>query len=274
MSPYVFQARPFLNYFASLHKEEQKEILKMLALYLMRVMGMEGQSKDDIEDIFNNHPGEWLNEEELTQLKSHQSLPKNLSSLPKEKKTAILKYIFELHCNFLHEDDKLKIFNYFNGVEEEVIFYLNDDDDDERKKMKDIIVNTMEHILFEWSIDVYESRENKNDEQEEWTIDCAEIMVDCNICSLAYSNRSIVRHAWNLHGTRGTVKTLSTISHDQSFPKKKRKEKQQVKRLQESYRVYCRVCGKDRSIRSIKDHALNKHEVDGTVEQLSTPVKR
>lgn len=287
MRPFVYKPRPFLSYFASLYKEEQKEILKTLTLYVMR---KEDQSEDDIikdiiEDIFNNHKGE-LNEEERSKLKFYQSLPKNFCSLSKEKKTTILLYIFKLRCNYLHKDDQLKIFNFLDGVEEEVIFHV--DDDNERKKIKDIIIKKMETFFFERSIAVYESREKKNDKkQEEWTIDCSlpadtaftnQLRVICKTCLNDYSIRSIKRHALALHDERGTVDELATFSRKQWYPKKKREGEQEVKRLQvkkrETYRVNCRKCKKELSNVTIKNHALNKHKEAGTVKELSTPVKR
>ena len=271
MNPFLLQPRPFLNNFASLHKEEQKEILEMLTLRLMEV-----QSKDVIEDIFNNQKGEGLNMKEQRELTYFQSLPKNLCNLPKEKKTSIIQYMFTLHCNSLHKDDQLKILNYLDGVEEEVILYV---DDDERKKIKDIIIKTMEDFFFERSIAVCESLKKKK--QEEWSIDCSfptdtkfssELWVVCNRCSNEFSIRSIKRHAALIHKVlKGKVGELCTISHNQFHPKKKEKE---VKRLQETTKVYCRSCNKKLSIQSIRNHALIIHKETGPVDVLSTPVKR
>ena len=254
----------------------------MLTLYVMR---KEDQSKYDIiDDIFNNPKGE-LNEKEVSKLKYYQSLPKNFCSLSEEKKASILLYIFKLRCNSLHKDDQLKIFNFLDGVEEEVIFYA---DDDERKKMKDIIIEAMEFFFLERSIAVYESREKENDKkQKEWTMDCSlpgdtvffnQLRVICKTCSNNFSIRSIIRHALAMHDKRGKVGELSDFSFDQHYPKKKSEGEQKVKRLQvkkrETYRVNCKICKKELSNLTIKNHALNKHKKAGSVKELSTPVKR
>ena len=282
MNPLLLQPRPFLNNFASLHKEEQKEILEMLT---MRLMEVQSKDVDVIEDIFNNQKGkgeglnrkgEGLNRKEQCELTHYQSLPKNLCILPKEKKTSIIQYMFALHCNSLHKDDQLKILNYLDGVEEEVILCV-DDDDDERKKIKDIIIKSMDDFFFERSIAVCESLKK----QEEWSIDCSfptdtkfssELWVVCNRCSNEFSIRSIKRHAALIHKVlKGKVGELCTISHNQFHPKKKEKE---VKRLQETTKVYCRSCNKKLCISSVRNHALIMHENTGPVDVLSTPVKR
>ena len=54
MRPFVYKPRPFLSYFPSLYKEEQKEILKTLTLYVMR---KEDQSEDDIINRFSTGSG-------------------------------------------------------------------------------------------------------------------------------------------------------------------------------------------------------------------------
>lgn len=121
----------------------------------------------------------------------------------------------------------------------------------------------------------------KKKKQEEWSIDCSfptdtkfssELWVVCNRCSNEFSIRSIKRHAALIHKVlKGKVGELCTISHNQFHPKKKEKE---VKRLQETTKVYCRSCNKKLSIQSIRNHALIIHKETGPVDVLSTPVKR
>ena len=275
MNPFLFQPRPFLNNFASLHKEEQKEILEMLTLRLMEV---QSKDVDVIEVIFNNQKGEGLNRKEECELTYYQSLPKNLCNLPKEKKTSIIQYLFALNCNSLHKDDKLKILNYLDGVEEEIILCV---DDDERKKIKDIIIKTMEDFFIERSNAMWESL--KKAKQEEWSIDCSfptdtkfssELWVVCNHCKDEFSIRSIKRHAALIHKVLNRkVRELCTISSNQFHPKKKEKG---VKRLEETTKVYCRSCNKNLSKTSMRNHALFIHKKTGPVDvdALSIPVKR
>ena len=265
MNPFLFQPRPFLNNFASLHKEEQKEILEMLTLRLMEV---QSKDVDVIEVIFNNQKGEGLNRKEECELTYYQSLPKNLCNLPKEKKTSIIQYLFALNCNSLHKDDKLKILNYLDGVEEEIILCV---DDDERKKIKDIIIKTMEDFFIERSNAMWESL--KKAKQEEWSIDCSfptdtkfssELWVVCNHCKDEFSIRSIKRHAALIHKVlNGKVRELYTISSNQFHPKKKEKG---VKRSEETTKVYCRSCNKKLSKTSIRNHALFIHKKTGPVD--------